>query len=222
MRTLSLLSLLAAGCVSHIAPYTAKHREFEKSNYADATEAHGNSLFAASARSLTEDERARRIGDIVIISLDETTNATHDDSTTLGRKQKSSLALTGGLIDALQKVVPSVQLAQLLGVDGDSQFNGVGTINRSGKMSGTLSVRVLRVLPNGDLLLEGSKVVMVGEEEHHLYISGVIRQADLRLDGSVLSSRVADAEIEYTGRGDIADQQRQGWLTRILNKVSPF
>ena len=79
-----------------------------------------------------------------------------------------------------------------------------------------------RVLRNGDLFVEGTKIVMVDNEEHHLYVSGVVRQADILADNSVLSSRVADAEIEYAGRGDVSDQQRPGWLSRILTAIWPF
>jgi flagellar L-ring protein precursor FlgH len=83
-------------------------------------------------------------------------------------------------------------------------------------------VRVRKVLPNGDLYAEGTKVVMVGAEEHHVYISGVIRPQDIALDGTVSSGRVADAEIEFTGRGDINDTQRPGWLSRLFKKLWPF
>ena len=77
-------------------------------------------------------------------------------------------------------------------------------------------------MPNGDLYVEGSKVVMVGNEEHHIYVSGIVMSMDIDADNSVASSRIADAEIEYTGRGDISDQQRQGWLSRTMGKVWPF
>jgi flagellar L-ring protein precursor FlgH len=63
---------------------------------------------------------------------------------------------------------------------------------------------------------------MVGEEEHHIYVSGIVRRVDIADDDSVPSSRIADAEIEYTGRGDISDTQRRGWLSRTLSKLWPF
>ncbi len=63
---------------------------------------------------------------------------------------------------------------------------------------------------------------MVDNEEHHIYVSGIVRPADVAEDNSVPSSRVGDAEIEYSGRGDVSDQQRQGWLSRTLGKIWPF
>jgi flagellar L-ring protein precursor FlgH len=212
----------AIGCVPHIGPYTAKQREFDPGQYADEVHPARNSLYAAGRRGLFEDERAGRVGDIVIIQVDEADSASHDDSTKLAKKGNFSVGLSGGLVDLLQKAVPAVQLASLLGTNSASGFAGSGAIQKSGKLSATLPVRVRKVLPNGDLYLEGSKVVMVGAEEHHLYISGTVRQIDVRSDGTVPSSHVADAEIEYTGRGDISDQQRAGWLSRVLGKVWPL
>jgi flagellar L-ring protein precursor FlgH len=80
----------------------------------------------------------------------------------------------------------------------------------------------MQQMPNGDLFVEGTKVVMINHEEIHLYISGLIRRADIAPDNSVASSRIADAQVEFTGRGDVADQVDRGWLTKILDWVNPF
>jgi len=77
-------------------------------------------------------------------------------------------------------------------------------------------------MPNGDLFLEGTKVVMINNEEYHLYVSGLVRPADVGPDNSVASSRVADAQIEFTGRGDVGSTVDRGWLAKILDAVSPF
>ena len=77
-------------------------------------------------------------------------------------------------------------------------------------------------LPNGDLFVEGTKVVMINHEEYHLYISGVVRPADIDDTNSVASSSIADAQVEFTGRGDIADQNDRGWLKKILDTINPF
>ena len=93
---------------------------------------------------------------------------------------------------------------------------------RKSTVMATLPVRVKQILPSGDLFIEGTKVVMVGAEEKHIYISGIVRKIDIAEDNTVPSSRVADAEIEYAGRGDISDTQRRGWLSRVLSKIWPF
>ena len=223
MKKILLLCVFAGGCVSHIAPYSPKVRDYEVGEYDTRGPKPGsNSLYGANHASLYEDDRARRIGDVVIIQISEQDSAQHDASTKLDKKSNLSIGISGGLVDALQKVVPAVQLAQLLGTNNTSSFAGDGTIQRHGTLTATLPVRVKKVMPNSDLYVEGTKVVMVGDEEHHLYISGIVRAVDVRADGTVPSSAVADAEIEYTGRGDISDHTRPGWLHRIINKVNPL
>ena len=83
-------------------------------------------------------------------------------------------------------------------------------------------MRVSKEMPNGDLFLEGTKVVLINNEEYHLYVSGLVRPTDISPDNSVQSTRIADAQIEFTGRGDLADQQRKGWMIRLLDTMNPF
>jgi flagellar L-ring protein FlgH len=77
-------------------------------------------------------------------------------------------------------------------------------------------------LPNGNLFVEGHRVVLVNNEEHHFYISGVVRPIDIDQENSVKSSMIADAEIEFTGRGVLSDNQQQGWLSRYFGWMWPF
>jgi flagellar L-ring protein precursor FlgH len=209
-----------AGCAGHIAPYHAKHREFDPGEYPPAAKADGGSLYAVAATGLFDDDRGRRVGDLVIIQVDENDSASHDSTTHLGSKNAMNLGAAGGLAAAIKDLSPKDFSS--VGVNSDRSFDGNGSIERKGKLTATLPVRVRKVLPNGDLFVEGTKVVMIGDEEKHLYVSGIVRRVDIRGDGSVSSSAVADAEIEYTGRGDASDQQRPGWLSRVLGKVLPF
>lgn len=224
MKRLSLLLVLASGCAGHIAPYKPKVRHYDPGVYAAAVHPSGASLYVDGSRGLFEDDRAGRVGDIVIIKIDENESGSHDATSKLAHKNANDASAPGtlGLLGALQKVYPGLDPANLLSTATNGSFDGSGAVTRSGKLTGTLPVRVRAVTPNGDLYVEGTKVILVGEEENHLYISGVIRQADIRPDNSVLSSQVADAEIEYTGRGDVTDQQRPGWLSRLLTSIWPF
>ena len=225
MRSLLLVAPLAAlalGCTPHIGRYRPKVRAFDPGAYEAVARPAGASIYARGARNLAEDDRPGRPGDLVVIQIDEADSASHDASTRLGKKSAGSLGFSGGLVSALQKVVPAVELTKLLGMDSGFDFNGLGQVRRNGRVSATLPVRVRRVLPNDDLYVEGMKVLLVGNEERFLYVSGVVRLADVRADGTVPSSRVADAEIEYAGRGDVSDQQRPGWLTRFLGKAWPL
>jgi flagellar L-ring protein precursor FlgH len=125
-------------------------------------------------------------------------------------------------VPAIKKAYPNIDPASLIQLATQSDFSGEGQTQRQGKLSGIIAVRVKQEMPNGDLYMEGTKVVMINNEEYHLYISGVIRTADIENDNSVSSSLIADARVEFTGRGDVADQVDRGWLTKILDFINPF
>ena len=221
----ALIALSMSACASHIAPYKPKHRNFDPGEYAASTGSNKDgSLYSAGADGLYEDGVAGRIGDIVVILIDEHEDASRDAATTLSKTDTTSYGVTAllGLLPALQKAAPGVDPSQLFGTNSSMQFAGAGSSTRKGTLTATLPVRVAQVLPNHDLYVEGHKVVMVGEEEHHLYISGIVRRRDIADDDSIPSSRIAEAQIEYTGKGDVSDQQRRGWLSRLIAKVWPF
>ncbi len=218
------VGLVAAGCTTHIAPYRPKKRRFNPGDYASAPKRAPGSLYAAGDSGLFEDAVARRVGDILVIRIDERDSGSQNATANLGRKDDSSFAVPKafGLAAKLQEKFPSVDPTALFGASRETKFTGSGQSIRQGNLSATLPVRVRKVMPNGDLYVEGTKVVMVGNEEHHIYVSGLVMAMDIEGDNTVASSRIADAEIEYTGRGDISDQQRQGWMSRTLGKVWPF
>ena len=214
-------ALLLVGCVSHIAPYQAKHRKFDPGEYGAEAQLENGSLYSAHKRGLFEDTLAHGLGDIVIIRIDETDSASRDGQTKLTRKSDTEAGVSNsfGLLAALPA---SVNPATLLGATTKNDFEGTGKVERQGKLDATLPVRVKHIMPNGDLFVEGTKVILVNEEEHHLYVSGIIRPSDIGPDDVVPSSRVADAEIEYAGRGVVSDTQRQGWLSHLFNILWPF
>jgi flagellar L-ring protein precursor FlgH len=218
------VALSVLGCASHIAPYHPKHRTFDPGELGARSRASGGSLYAEGTPGLFEDHSASRIGDILVIRIDEKDLASHQADTTLNRSDATSYGLPAalGLVTALTAKFPGVDPAKLLATTSDQKFTGNGAVKREGTVTATLPVRVKQILASGDLFVEGTKVVMVGEEEHHIYVSGLVRRVDIAEDDSVPSSRIADAEIEYTGRGDVSDTQRRGWLSRVLSKLWPF
>ncbi|HEY6033250.1 MAG TPA: flagellar basal body L-ring protein FlgH [Kofleriaceae bacterium] len=224
MKSLLLALVLASGCASHIAPYHAKHRTFEKTNFGARSSASHGSLYAQGEGGLFEDPIAGRVGDILVIKIDEKDLASHEADTKLDKSDATSYGMPNalGFVAALQKKYPGIDPTKLFSSTTDQKFTGQGAVNRQGQVTATLPVRVVDVLPSGDLVVEGTKVVMVGAEEHHIYMSGVVRRIDIAQDDTVPSSRIADAEIEYTGQGDISDTQRRGWLARIMSKIWPF
>jgi len=164
------------------------------------------------------------VGDIVHISIEEHADAKGGASTALSHESSHEDSIGGllGLIPAMQKAAPGLDPEKLLSFLSKSNFAGDGQTSRAGNLKGAIAVRVKKELPNGDLYIEGTKVVMINNEEYHLYISGVIRPSDIEMDNSVVSTRIADAEVEFTGRGDIATTVSRGWLTTLIDWLNPF
>ena len=221
---IALVALFAAACTTHIAPYRTKHRRFDPGEFGERSKSSDGSLYAEGASGLYEDAVAGRIGDILVIKIDEKDLATHQADTKLNKSDQTTYGVPAalGLVAALQKKYPNVDPAKLLSTTTDQKFTGNGAVQRQGTVLATLPVRVRQILPSGDLFIEGTKIVMVGHEEKHIYLSGIVRRIDIAEDNTVPSSRIADAEIEYTGRGDISDTQRRGWFSRAVGKLWPF
>lgn len=216
---------LTAACAPHIGPYRAKRRAFDAGEFGGRrTAPAGGSLFAEGAPGLFEDAVAGRVGDVLVIKIDEHDLATHQADTKLDKSDQTTYGVPAalGLVAAIKAKYPDADPAKLLATTSSQKFSGNGAVARQGQVTATLPVRVRQILPSGDLFVEGTKVVMVGHEEKHIYLSGIVRRIDIAEDNSVPSSRIADAEIEYTGRGDVSDTQRRGWLSRVLGKVWPF
>ncbi|MGA2450005.1 MAG: flagellar basal body L-ring protein FlgH [Polyangiaceae bacterium] len=211
----------------HVQPFTPRQRMYEAGGYAqksvEAKPARG-SLFSEATPGYLEDTRAVRVGDTVVVHINENANAQDAANTTLSKNTTATTGVTAalGIVPALQRAYPDLNPAQLLAFASQAGFTGSGTTQRSGQLTGDIAVRVVREMPNGDLFVEGTKVVLINNEEYHLYISGLVRPTDIAQDNSIASTVIADAQIEFTGRGDVADQNRKGWLARLLDSLNPL
>lgn len=221
----ALTIVLDVGCVPHVRPYTPKVRNYKPDRYASAVEKPGDgSLWDESNDSLFTHRRSNRIGDLVTVAIQETAAAARDASTETSKKSElaAGVGSFAGLMTALKAAYPSIDPAKLLAASTQNDFNGKGQTTSSGKVQATLTARIKQVLPNGDYYIEGSKVVMINEEESHIYLSGVIRPADIQADNTISSNLIADAQVEYTGRGSVSDKQKPGWFSRLFDLIWPF
>jgi flagellar L-ring protein precursor FlgH len=171
---------------------------------------------------LFTDARALRANDLVVINVEEIAQAQRSADTDLDRTSSAAAK-----IDAFLGVLSKLQKAGLdpnLNVGGSSQssFHGTGKSDRSEYLTATVPALVRKVLPNGNLFVEGHRVVLVNAEEQHFYISGVVRPIDIDQQNSIKSSMIADAEIEFTGAGDLTENQRQGFFSKYLGWLWPF
>jgi flagellar L-ring protein FlgH len=229
-RAVALVSTLAwlcsSGCgVQHIHKFAARERNYKGGAYEkEPTSVSEGSLWKDGSRSLVADFRASRVGDLVMVRIDESPEAKGDAETHLDRQSSMMMGAPKlfGFAAAIAKSHPDLDMSDVFDVMSKSNFAGTGETTRSSRVQAAMAVRVKKLLPNGDLFVEGTKVLMVNEEELHIYVSGVVRPEDIAQDNSVLSSVVADAEIEFVGRGVLTENQQSGWLTKFLTMVNPF
>ena len=188
------------------------------------------SLFAASeADTLFEDSRARRVGDIVVVKLVENTKAQNKAETSSNKKSSNDYQVAAmfnrghaGFIPFMPiGPQPSVGLP-VLDTDSSSGITASGKTKRENYVTTALATRVLRVLPGGLMEIEGAREIRVNEETEYMVVRGMIRSKDVSADNSVLSTQIADASIEYYGKGVLADKQKPGWFTRLMDNVWPF
>ena len=173
----------------------------------------------AGNMELFADPRAHRVGDILTIVLQESTQASKKATTSTSKKDKTA-------IDAPTILGQGVTLngnPASIGLNGDRSFAGDGSSSQSNQLSGQITVTVAQRLSNGNLVVRGEKWLTINQGQEMVRISGIVRPQDINPDNSVASSRVADARIAYTGRGSLADANTQGWLSRFFNsKWMPF
>ncbi|HSX54023.1 MAG TPA: flagellar basal body L-ring protein FlgH [Sphingomonas sp.] len=175
------------------------------------------SIFQASDgyAALHEGTRARRVGDPLTIVLVERTSASKSAGSQLD--SGGGFALTPPSTGALSLFKESDA-----SVSGKRNFKGAGSADQSNALSGEITVTVAAVYPNGTMLVQGQKRVTLNRGDEFVQIKGVVRATDIDANNRIASTRVADARIAYTGKGDVARASRQGWLGRFFSVISPF
>lgn len=171
---------------------------------------------------LFSDRRAKNVNDIVTIRIVESSKATRKASTSTGRSSE----MEGG-VDALFGIEKAFDNHRfdpklMLGLKGSKSFEGSGSTERSGNFTGIITAIVKEVYPNGMMRIDGRRVVTVNAEDQYITISGLIRRDDISIDNTILSTKVADAVIVYSGEGIIGREQKPGWLTRFVDVIWPF
>jgi flagellar L-ring protein precursor FlgH len=218
IRILSLLVLLAlaSGCanrseVKQLAP--AMSRPASVPRQAEATGA----IFRTDApqRGLFDDRRARYVGDIITIVLQETVTSSKQAGTTLTRKESMNQSV--GTVSRLP--LKALQGLNFTGSENDSAANS-GSSTQSGVFTGTIATTVAEVLPNGNLLVSGDKDIQINQGVQHLRFSGIVNPINVRPDNTIASTAVANARLEYREDGTLGDNAIVGGLLRFFIKAA--
>jgi flagellar L-ring protein precursor FlgH len=236
-RTFTLLSLFAlpallSGCNASTSHPTPPPTLAPVQGYTEPQDRYSNpgSLFSESTSNmLFEDSRARRVGDILQIKIVENTKSKEKADTTAGKTTEIEFGVTSLLgfnnVNPLLmggKLAGRIGETPIIGASTSSDLNATGESKRENYVTTTIGARVINVLPNNVLQVAGAREIQINEETEYMVISGLVRSSDVLSDNSVLSTQLAESKISYYGKGVLADKQKPGWLTRLLDNVWPF
>lgn len=205
-----LLSLLAGGCATHPGPRD-DYRPVVPPPQTPPPQTQGTIYQSGTAMYLFEDIKARRVGDIITIVLEERTQASKNAKTETDKETSLESQTPTALGDTFGRLGASV--------DNSTEFDGEGKSSQSNSLTGNITVTVIDVHPNGNLVVRGEKWLTLNQGDEYIQISGIVRPVDVRPDNTVLSTRVADARITYSGQGFVADSNTMGWFAQFFNSV---
>lgn len=209
---ISLLALFLSGCESPALLVKKDDAAYAPPEdiVVPETQVRGGGLYNGNYNwSLTQDRRAYRVGDILTVKLDESTQASKQARTNFGKKNDVSLGIPEAFGHSIDKLSGSI--------DGNRNFNGNATSQQQNSLRGAITVAVYKVLPNGVLAIRGEKWLTLNQGDEYMRVTGLVRAEDIERDNSVSSQRIANARISYAGRGALSDANAAGRLTRFFN-----
>ena len=221
-----LMFSITGGCSSYVAEIEGQAFEAVSPPVTIASFKPSNgAIFHSSQNGLfATDQRARRVGDILTVSFNETYAATKAQTASSTKADSFAVTLPTGL--------PNIVTGGFdkdaggngagLGAGTTRSFAGAGNAVQSNSFTGLLSVTVVRVFENGNMEVAGKKQLTLNNGSEYVRVRGVVRPEDVSANNVVSSNRLADARILYTGSGQIADSSKQGWLSEFMRNVSPF
>lgn len=219
---IALAGMVLGGCVTQTTE--VKTPSFDQQLQKAPVDYSSGSIWQAGSTGLTEDFKARHKGDIVTILIVETASASKAAKTDTSRGTSVNAGIPNflGLESAGLFKNNLGDLSKLINASVDSKFAGSGSTSRQETLNATISAKVIDVLANGNLLIEGRRNVRVNNEDQIIIVEGTVRPADIGPDNIVSSGFVADAKISYSGKGILSDRQSPGWLMNIVDKLWPF
>ena len=215
---LTVLALLSLGACTTVPP-TNVHQPMtaRPAPRPDTLGATGSIYQAGVSRTLFEDRRARYPGDTLTINIAETNSASTKSNTKVDRS--TSISASAGPIVGLPG--KSFQGMSLAGSSGNT-LDGKGEAAANNVFTGTITVTVIEVLSNGNLLVSGEKQVAIGHGTEYIRVSGIVNPYFINASNSISSSQLADARIEYKESGAISEAQAMAWLARFFLTILPF
>ncbi|HET7626177.1 MAG TPA: flagellar basal body L-ring protein FlgH [Verrucomicrobiae bacterium] len=176
-----------------------------------------------ASRSIFADKKAHAVGDILTILVQENNTATKKNNTTTSKQAAVDASIASFLYGpGASGLLTKKGQYPALKFNSKDDFSGGGQINNSEVITARLAVRVIDVLPNGNLVVEGRRQTAFAGEKQDATLRGTVRADDVSANNTIYSYEMADATIQFASKGAITDSQRKGWFTRIWDKISPF
>ncbi len=186
--------------------------------------AHNGSLYRENvAMKLFSDGKAAQVGDIITVVLQERTSSSKTSNVEITKENELSIAPTADVGTLLGTQPTASGFGLSTGLSGDRDFKGEAEADQSNRLTGNIAVTVVDVFPNGNLVIRGEKWITLNRGDEYIRISGLVRPVDVTPENTVASTKIANARITYSGKGELADSQEMGWLSRFFNSaVWPF
>jgi flagellar L-ring protein FlgH len=210
----ALLGVLLGACATPLAPKPVPPTTREAQHLPVPAE---GSLWTPVSANLFTDVKARNVGDIITVNVVESASASKNASTKTARTSALAASWSGVLEKLAGDWVGNNQKVAFT-----NDFDGKGETTRNSYLNTYITARVIHVRSNGNMVIHGSRQVVVNNENQFINIQGEVRPEDVSANNIVLSTFIADAMIELNGQGVVSDKQRTGWLARILDVVWPF
>jgi len=164
------------------------------------------------------DRRASKIGDILTVAFAESFQATKSQNAATSKSTANEVDLPSIILGSNIED----RISQALTSSSDRSFSGSGSTAQSNSLTGQMSVHIVGVLPGGNLEILGQKRLVLNKGDEYIRVSGIVRPEDIAANNVIFSDRIASANIQYIGAGDIADTANQGWLNGLIAAVSPI
>ncbi|MDP4069943.1 Flagellar L-ring protein [Rhodobacteraceae bacterium IMCC1909] len=175
----------------------------------------GTIFNAAQGNLFSMESKAQQLGDIITVSFAESFQATKSQNAATSRSLDNTVNLPGLITNA-------TDLSTKLAAGGENSFSGSGSSAQSNSLTGQVSVHVVRVFQNGNLEILGQKKLTLNNGDEYIRVHGIVRPKDIDAENVVSSDRIANANIQYIGAGDIAESSKKGWYSKILDNVNPL
>jgi flagellar L-ring protein FlgH len=214
------------GPMAYPAPLVAQSQPvLESSREPLPQPATANSLWRTGARTFFNDQRAGRVGDILTVLVTVNDSAKTQNTTNTGLTSSNSMGVPNflGLESSIGKILPGAyDPSKMITSNTSATSQGTGGINRADQISLTIAAVVTQVLPNGNLVIQGTQEIKTNTDLRQLTVAGIVRPEDISSSNTIASSQIAEARINYGGRGDIAAVQKTPVGTSLLQRFWPF